>query len=193
MMTAAAIRPAVEAASRAAAAERVPIAICAAGELWGGVEQFVVTLGEGLQRTRFLPIVAVFHDALLAGRLRERGIEVYCVGSSGKYSPRSVAALRALLMDRRIRLLHVHGYKATLTAVLARRGIGIPILKTEHGLLEPLESWRDLGQFARLAANTLLDRAASRVSVDARVFVSREIRRRLHVSGSSGRVIYNGV
>ncbi len=176
-----------------AVSSRVPVAICAAGEIFGGVEQFVLTLAGRLRQSRFSPIVAVFHDGLLAARLRERGVPVRVIAGAGPHDPRLASALRAILVGSGARLLHVNGYKATIVAAFARRRLRIPILKTEHGLLEPLDRWRDAGRYARLAANTLVDRLVSRLAVDARVFVSCEVARRMTGGDSPHRVIYNGV
>jgi glycosyltransferase involved in cell wall biosynthesis len=178
---------------RPVCAPTVRVGICTAGEIWGGVEQFVVTLAEGLDRTRFSPLALLFHDGLLAARLRDRGVDVHCFTGRGTHDLRMVRDLRAVLARERVGLLHVHGYKAAVVASMARRRLPIPIVKTEHGLTEPLERWSDAWAHGRLVANKLLDRVITRAAVDARVFVSRDTERRLTGRNVPGRVIYNGL
>ena len=108
---------------------------------------------------------------------------------------RAVSALRQLLRQRQINVLHVHGYKATIVGGLAARGLGLKVVKTVHGRLEPLAAWKALLSQSRLWLNTLLDRLASRLLVDAFVFVSEDIRGATPgtVRGTPHRLIYNGL
>jgi L-malate glycosyltransferase len=178
---------------RRASAPAVRVGICTAGEIWGGVEQFVVTLADALDRSRFSPVALLFHDGLLAARLRDRGVDVHCLTGRGKRDLRVVGDLRRILAREHVGLLHVHGYKAAVVAAMARTGLRIPIVKTEHGLTEPLERWSDVWEYGRLAANQLMARVLTRAAVDARVFVSRDTERRLTRRNLPGRVIYNGL
>jgi glycosyltransferase involved in cell wall biosynthesis len=172
-------------------ASRTRVAICAAGEIWGGVEQCVLTLARELPRTGFSPLVVLFYDGLLAARLRSAGVDVEVL-PGGRYDPRAVARLRDVLRRERIRLLHVHGYKAAVTAALAGAGLDVTIVKTEHGLLEPREALADSWRHARLALNHLLDRLATH-AVDTRVFVSRALESSASRRRPSDCVIHNGV
>jgi L-malate glycosyltransferase len=172
----------------------VRVAICAAGEIWGGVEQFVVTLARGLTGSGIEPRVILFHDAALARRLTDTGVPVDVLRRRSKYDPRLVWQLRDVLRRHRINILHVHGYKATVLGALATRGAGVRLVKTEHGRLERPARWRDIGGYARMVANTRLDRLATRSVIDAVAFVSEDIERT--ASGGRahpGRVIYNGI
>jgi glycosyltransferase involved in cell wall biosynthesis len=181
--------------SRRASATPVRLAICAAGEIWGGVERFVVTIAKGLMTAGVSPVVMVFHDGPLAERLRDEGITVAVVARHAKYDPRTIRQLRALLREHRINLLHVHGYKASLLGGLAARGLSIKVVKTEHGQLEPFPGWNALWAHAKLAANVVLERVASRWLIDAQVFVSRDIQQRLRYRTADIplRLIYNGI
>src|SRR6059036_208096 len=119
-------------------AERTPVAICAAGELWGGVEECVFILARQLPRTGFLPRVLLFYEGPLAAQLRAAGVDVE-VMQGGRYDLGAVARVREVLQRERIPLLHAHGYKAAVTAALARVRLRVAVVKTEHGLPEPLE------------------------------------------------------
>lgn len=171
------------------------LAICAAGEIWGGVEQFVLTLAGALEREGVSPIVVLFNDGLLARRLREAGVSVDVLRHGGGHDPRVIGELRRVLRRRAINLLHVHGYKATIVGALASRGLGVKVVKTEHGRLERPAGWRDLPAFAKLWAYVVLDRLASSSVVDGVAFVSRDIADNAGRWGRGvpRRVIYNGI
>ena len=170
------------------------LAVCAAGEIWGGVERFIVTLAAGLRYLGIEVLVVLFYDGPLAAALREQRIAVVTLDGVGKYDPRTVAQLRGLLREHRINVLHVHGYRASIVGCLAARPLGIKIVKTEHGQVEPFAGWRAVLSHGRLIANTLLERLANRCSLDAQVFVSTDIQQRLRLpAGIPQRVIYNGI
>jgi L-malate glycosyltransferase len=182
------------------ASPRIPpdamrVAICAAGEIWGGVERFIVTMAAGLRSAGIDPVVVLFHEGLLADTLRAQGIAVESLQHFSKYDLRVMLDLRRLLRDRSINVLHVHGYKASILGSLAAASLGIKTIKTEHGCLEPLPAWTALLAHARMIANTVLDRVVSRCLLDAVVFVSRDIQRRLGraATAASQHVIYNGI
>jgi len=176
-------------------APAIRLALCTAGEIWGGVERFVLTLAPALRSAGIDPLVILFHDALLARKLRAARVRVEVLDQHAKYDPRTVGQLRRLLREHDIDVLHVHGYKATVAGSLAAHGLPVKIVKTEHGLAEPFSGWRGLPAYSRLAANVTLDRIASRYFVDAAVFVSSDLqgRRRVAASGVEQRVIYNGI
>jgi glycosyltransferase involved in cell wall biosynthesis len=177
------------------AAPAVRVAICTAGEIWGGVERFIVTMATGLRSIGVEPFVVVFLDGPLAAALRDEQIAVHVLDSRAKYDPRMIWRLRALLRQHRINVLHVHGYKASVVGGLAAQGLHIKFVKTEHGQLEPLPRWSAIPSHGRLAANTLLERLTCRCLLDAQVFVSRDIQERLGFRASRipQHVIYNGV
>jgi glycosyltransferase involved in cell wall biosynthesis len=171
------------------------VAICTAGELWGGVERFVVSLAVGLRRAGSAPLVLLFHEGLLAGRLRAAGFKPIVVDGSGKYDIRQIARIRDILRSHDIGVLHVHGYRATIAGGLAAARLSTRVVRTEHGLLEPLDGWRHLAGHGRLAANQLIERIVARATVDATVCVSRDIAaaRGARRRGTADRIITNGL
>ena len=171
------------------------VAICAAGEIYGGVERFVLTMAPALRAADIDPLVILFYDALLAKKLRAAGVRVEVLDRHGKYDVRTVGQLRQLLRHDAVNVLHVHGYRATVTGSLAARRLPLKIVKTEHGCLEPLKGWQGLAAHARLAGNIALERIASRCAVDGTVFVSRDLQSRLPRPNPRGaqRIIYNGI
>jgi glycosyltransferase involved in cell wall biosynthesis len=173
----------------------VRLAVCSAGEIWGGVEQCILTLTGGLRVTGIDPLVVLLYEGLLAERLRQSGARVEVIADCGKYDPRMIMRTAELLRRHRINVLHVHGYKAAVAGALAARRCGIKVVKTEHGRLEPAGSWADAWRQARLSLNTALDGVASRWLVDAQVFVSRDLREGAPAAPARvvRRQIYNGI
>lgn len=167
------------------------IALCAAGEIWGGVEQFIETVARELSRRGVGFVVLLLNEGALARRLRASSLPVEVVGGGSKYDPRSAASIGRALRRHRITVVHVHGYKASILAGTAAKLQGLTLVKTEHGRLEPFTGW---GRF-KMTMNLWLDETLSRRLLDAIVFVSRDIQRSLadryrHIPQE---VIYNAI
>ena len=179
----------------APAASDIRLAICAAGEIWGGVERCLVTMVRGLRELGIDPLVLLFYDGPLAAALRGEGVEVVTLHNAPKHDPRTIGRIQTALRRHRINVLHVHGYRASIVGCLAARRLGIKVVKTEHGQLEPFAGWRAAGGYVKLAANIFLEGIASRWLLDAHVFVSRDIqhRRGFRRSRVPQRLIYNGI
>lgn len=167
------------------------IALCAAGEIWGGVEQFIVTVSEELRRRGVSFVVLLHHDAMLARRLRDASLPIEVIPSAGKYDPRTILALARSFRRHRINVVHVNGYKAAILAGIAAKLNGLRLVKTEHGRLEPFQGAAKL----KMTANVWLDEAISRRILNAVAFVSRDIQNALAKSYSGVRqaVIYNAI
>jgi glycosyltransferase involved in cell wall biosynthesis len=166
------------------------LALCSPGEVWGGVEQFVVSLAKCLIETGVPVSGVVFSDGLLLDRLRELRIPVHLVTALGKYDPALVWRLKEQLAHDQINVLHTHGYKAAVIGGLAARLSGVRHVRTEHGQVEP---WGGTAR-VKMRANALLGRAASSTLTDAVVYVSNDIRSRTATKRPAVQeVIYNGI
>jgi glycosyltransferase involved in cell wall biosynthesis len=115
-----------------------PIAIIAAGELFGGAERHVLGLGAFLRDRGLQPQVILFHDRELAARCRADGLPVSILPVANSYDPTGPRHLDELLTATGARLVHVHGYRAAVNAALAPTVR--PMVCTMHGQGEP--SWR---------------------------------------------------
>lgn len=180
--------PALSARAGEAAARPAPfprVALVAAGELFGGVEQFILTYAVHLRRELGTgATVFLFHRGRLAEALASAGIET-------RVLPASVRVLRRELTGRSFDVVHAHGYKGTVLAALACRGTGLPVVKTEHGAVEPYRGWKRL----KMAVYDRLDRAVTRRWVHDVAYITDDLRRRKGVTGRSGaaEVIPNGL
>jgi L-malate glycosyltransferase len=179
------------------------LALCAVGELFGGVERHVLDVCRfAQQRTGTHPFLVVFHDGELASRARVDGVPTVVVRGRHRYDLRLCDELARLVSSSGIRVLHAHGYKATILCALAKRRMNhgvvgdhehsVRLIRTEHGLIEPVGS--AVG-WAKMHVNGTLDLLATRHSADAVCYVTADLERHyrhLH-KGLLRKVIHNGI
>jgi glycosyltransferase involved in cell wall biosynthesis len=167
------------------------IAICAAGEIWGGVEECICILAERLREEGANPLVVVFNRGLLSERLASRGIAVEVVDSRFKYDMSAVFKIMRILSRYQVDIMHVHGYKAMILGGMAAAMLKVRIIKTEHGRLEP---FKGLGHL-KMSLNLYLDRLFSKHLLDGIVFVSKDIQYFFSKSYLKIKqyVVYNGI
>lgn len=170
------------------------LAICAPGEMFGGVERQVLDLVAFWRRASGAPpLVILFHDGELARQLRTLDIEPLVLRGRHRYDPSLVRAAACALAEAGCDIVHTHGYKSTIVCGLAGRGAGRRLVKTEHGLPE----WNLRRPVAMLksAANFLVDQYHTRRFADEIVYVSADIARRLAPwhRGLTATTIHNGI
>ena len=155
-------------------ADSPTLAICTAGELFGGVERQVLDLGEyARERAGRAPLLLLFHDRELARQARSRGFAPIVLRGRHRYDPALARRLAERLRTERIDVVHAHGYKAMVAAAIALRSWGGAIVKTEHGRLEPAEGPL---MWVKMRANRGLDALASRRAA-AICYVTDDVRR----------------
>ena len=114
-----------------------PVSVLSPGELFGGVETQVLGLCAQLQGLGIKTQALLFHDRELAARLRDGGIEPRVIRARHRYDPAAARRLADLVEENGSRVLHVHGYRAAVTAALVGSRLRAAVVKTEHGLPEP--------------------------------------------------------
>ena len=109
------------------------------GDLWAGAEKMAFTLLRQLQADSDLELLAIcLNDGTLSRALRKAGIETLVI-PEGLHSFASIG-LRIIqrLKGRAINIVHAHGYKQNLLALLICRSKGVKcLISTLHGLSEP--------------------------------------------------------
>jgi glycosyltransferase involved in cell wall biosynthesis len=114
------------------------VCLVAPGELFGGVETQILGLARLLADSgAAAPTVALFHDRELAARLREQGCDVAILPSAGSYDIAPARTLSQLLEASKCDMVHVHGYRASVTCAVCPAARRRPVIKTVHGLTEP--------------------------------------------------------
>ena len=149
------------------------VAICSVGELFGGVERHILGILNGLQAHGVATLLLLFHDGELAAQAREQGIEPVILPHRNRSLLTTSRQLARILEQRQIRIVHVHGYKATVFCALARRWHPFAMVKTEHGLPEPLAGRPVLALRDRFYR--LLDGAITRMAGVAVCYVTEEL------------------
>jgi glycosyltransferase involved in cell wall biosynthesis len=164
----------------------VRVALCAAGEIWGGVERHVDSYSRYLVRAGLPVVVFVLHDGPLRVRLERGSVPVIVLTGRNRYDLRVIPLLAATMRRHEIDVLHTHGYKATVLGGLAAAMGGPRLVRTEP--------WSGLGR-ARMSVNLTLERFVCRRLFDAVVYVSHDMRRRAAPDAPSAHqtVIHNGV
>ncbi|WP_419805754.1 glycosyltransferase family 4 protein [Terriglobus sp.] len=154
-----------------------------------GAEAVILNLSHALRAAGDESSIAVFANSSrqIYDRAVEEGLPAVLVPCSGQLSRATVKAIREVVRDQRIDLLHAHGYKADLYAWAALgRGGRVPLVSTCH-------TWYDNDLALRVYG--VLDRWVLRGFARV-VAVSAEVERQLLGSGvKAGRVrrIQNGI
>ena len=105
----------------------------------GGAERMLVDALPAYDRERYRIEIGYLlpHKLLLAEPLERLGAPVHCLGMRSVLgAPAAVLALRRLVRERRIEIVHAHLPMAGVLARLAVRGTGVPAVYTEHNLQE---------------------------------------------------------
>jgi glycosyltransferase involved in cell wall biosynthesis len=169
------------------------VAICTVGELFGGVERHVLGLLKGLAAHGVRTVLLLFHDGELAAQARDLDVEPTILSHRNFSFITTARRVGRTLKERNASVVHAHGYKATVFCAAARCWHPIPMIKTEHGLPEPmsgslLRAWRN--QFYHWS-----DTIAVRTAGAALCYVTDDLRNayRQHHFGLPTRVIPNGI
>lgn len=116
----------------------------ASGGIFAGAEKQMLEILIGLKKnTNHHISVILFHDSLLADKLRDSGIKVFIIAmgfANISFSPRRI---RQVIRNNNIDIIHGHGYKANIAVYLSMMFRNrIVCFRTEHGLPEPFRGWK---------------------------------------------------
>lgn len=105
------------------------------GDLWGGAEVQTTHLLRALKCGRsWQPEALLFRDGTTADHLRSEGIPVHVISEAGKSFLSLTAETGRAFRDIAPDMLHSHGYKEDLVALMARRKarLSVPAVRTQH-------------------------------------------------------------
>lgn len=131
-----------------------------------GAEQVIATLARHADRLQWHPVVACLLDPRceesdMLRAVRSCGIETAEFHLRGRYDPQGIRELHAFLSQRRVSVLHCHGYKSDGYGLLAACGLPIARICTVHGwtsqtlalrVYEAADKWVFLRGYHRLIA-----------------------------------------
>jgi glycosyltransferase involved in cell wall biosynthesis/protein-tyrosine-phosphatase len=162
-------------------------------DLWGGAEAQVATLASYLASQRVQISAVLFNEGRLARELRALGLEVEVLDETRHGSIALIARLHRFLRAHRFDVVHTHRNKDCVVGAFAARLAGVPhVVRTVHGLAEPMRGWDRV----KYAGYDVLDRAVIRCGVDRAIAVSRYTADALRISGyrpESIITIHNGL
>ena len=98
-----------------------------------GSETYILALVMALDRSGFEPMVLSFKVGPMVERLLAMGIKTYVIEADQPFNLTKWRAVRRLLHDERIDLVHAHGTWAHSNTFWAARRLGLPIVYTMHG------------------------------------------------------------
>lgn len=155
------------------------IRVChiASGDLWAGAEVQVATLLKYLARDSRVAVSAILlNSGRLADEIARLGVESAVIPESENGFWEILRAAMRFLRGKNIQVFHSHRYKENLLAALLAWRLDVPVLiRTRHGMVEPLKGLKEVKQ-------TLIqgvDRLTARWTVDRVISVSREMAGRL--------------
>ncbi len=167
------------------------------GDLWAGTEKMAFTLLRRLQADSDLELLAIcLNDGTLSRALQEAGIATLVIPESRHSFARIFFSIIRHLKGRKINIVHAHGYKQNLLALLICMCKGVKcLISTLHGLSEPYPIRTlsvDSIEFKTQVDYFLLRRAYTQV-----IAVSRDIQNvlisRHGFDEAKIKLIYNGI
>jgi len=99
----------------------------------GGLEYLAIQMSEHLQRRGIRSPIVVLTEGALIGEARRRGIETFVMHKRRGFDVRLIFALRRLLRDQAVDVLHTHNFAPLIYGSLAARLCGAGTVNTRHG------------------------------------------------------------
>jgi len=164
--------------------------ICPAG--FYGAEMWILALAKNLDPKNVSCHLAITRewegqDIEVFNRFQSLGLETHQIKMCGRFDPRVIPKLSRLIKDKKIDIIHTHGYKSDILGLIGARIAGIKAVATPHGFENTLD--RKLQFFIRLGCMALrhFDRVAP---------LSEELQsdmQAIKVNPNRTRLIMNGV
>src|SRR5258706_7128498 len=118
----------------------------------GGPEKTILAPPRALVGSGYQAFALYLHapgDAgfeVLRERARDKGCELVAFPDRWPYDPRTLRKLAAICRERGVRVWHGHDYKSNFYGVLLRKELGLRLVSTMHGWVQP--SWKTPLYFA---------------------------------------------
>jgi glycosyltransferase involved in cell wall biosynthesis len=103
-----------------------------------GAERWILALVKNINRSAIETFVAALRDSPgtpvpLCDNAKGLGLSTAIIDAPGRFSPQAVTKLRKVLLEREIQIIHTHGYKQDIVALLAAYGTRCRVVATPHG------------------------------------------------------------
>ena len=112
-------------------------------DLWAGAEVQVATTASYLMAQSEVTLTAVLlNEGKLARELRSLGVEIAVVDEHRHSAAGILAFLTRFLKIHQVDIVHTHRYKDTVLGIAAAKLAGVGhVVRTVHGLTEPMRGW----------------------------------------------------
>ncbi len=158
--------------------------LCESSET-GGAESVLISLVEGLDKSRYRSVVCLLSDGWLRIQLDKRGIETLVIPQPHTFDVIWLWRLYRLLKDRNIHVMHSHEFATNVYASMLSGLTGIPVVATAHGKNYYGEKWRRRLAYRFVAWQSQL----VAVSQDLKLFLAQQI----GIPPDRIRVVHNGI
>lgn len=155
----------------------------------GGGESHLLSLVENLDKEKFEPLVLSFTDGPMVNRLKEMDIETFIIPTTKPFDFTKWGAVKKLLKQKQIELVHAHGTRANSNVLWAARSLKIPVIYTVHGWSFHPDQ-KPLIRNIRIKGEKYL---TSKSNVNISVSVSNQQTGKDHISSFQSIVINNGI
>jgi glycosyltransferase involved in cell wall biosynthesis len=157
-----------------------------------GAEQVILALAQHVDHKRFNFLLVCLQDKEgsaqpLIQRAKELGIQVEVVAVSSTFDGNAVKALRTILRDRTIHILHTHDFKSTLYGMLSSINMSVKRVATVHGSVK---------HSFKIRTSLFLEEQILRYMFDRAIAVAEDIQLQLRRKGfreEQVRLIPNGI
>ena len=99
----------------------------------GGGEAHLLDLVEYLDKTIYEPICLAFTDGEMITRMKAKNVECHIIETQKPFDRKAQKAIKQLMTDLDIQLVHAHGSRAASNVVFPARELGLPLIYTVHG------------------------------------------------------------
>jgi len=130
-----------------------------------GAENVIFELAKELSRMDYQPVVGVFRNTQnphveLAEVTQKHNIEAKVFDCNGRFDLRTIFSIKDFVKRNNIRIIHSHGYKTNMYALLAGQSENVPLIATCHPWITPtfkmkMYAWLDkiwLNRFDKIVA-----------------------------------------
>jgi glycosyltransferase involved in cell wall biosynthesis/protein-tyrosine-phosphatase len=173
-----------------------PLRIChiVSADSWAGAEVQVATTAAYLIERPSVSLTAVLlNEGSLAHELRRLGVPMTVVDERRTSAVGILRFLTRFLKANDIELVHTHRYKESVLGTIAAKLAGVPyVVRTVHGLREPMTGWNGL----KFRVYEALDKATLLCFADLVIAVSKRMADTLRDSGyrpTTVTHVHNGV
>ena len=110
--------------------------ICPAGLY--GAEMWILALAKYLDPEKVNCQLAVTHESTSQNievykRFMDLGLRAHQIKMNGRFDPRGIWDLCRLIKQKKVDIIHTHGYKSDILGLIAAKIVGIKTVATPHG------------------------------------------------------------